>query len=187
MKRTLHLRYVDGEENKGRSFLFHVFQERQRLLGLQPPYAGTRAAFLPVWARVKAFQASHKPHPNTNDPIILYEIRLVIYIKQEWTRKQDGMAKRCWIFLMQLLFAVCFCTLLKFSDPQFLHMEKGDINNAITALTPQTCVRIKWDKVFKLYTTVLGKGKKEARKKGEDKKELELLQNCLGEQTQFPL
>lgn len=54
---------------------------------------------------------------------------------------------------------------------------------------------MKQDKVFQLYTTVLGEGGREEGRKGQRKGKKEknkkgpelLLQNYLGEQTQFPL
>lgn len=54
---------------------------------------------------------------------------------------------------------------------------------------------MKQDQVFQLYTTVLGEGGREGGRKGQRKGEKEknkkgpelLLQNYLGEQTQFPL
>lgn len=53
---------------------------------------------------------------------------------------------------------------------------------------------MKQDQVFQLYTTVLGEGGREEGRKGQRKGEEKnkkgpelLLQNYLGEQTQFPL
>lgn len=42
------------------------------------PIATTQAAFLPVQASKEAFQASHKPHPNADDPVFLCEITYII-------------------------------------------------------------------------------------------------------------
>lgn len=58
MKCTLYLGDVDGEENKGRSFFNHVFQEWPRLQFTASPIATTQAAFLLVQASNNPFHAS---------------------------------------------------------------------------------------------------------------------------------
>ena len=95
-------------------------------------------------------------------------------------------------FLMQQLLAVCLSTrYLKFLSLSFFICAKGILIMQSQCSLHKSCVRMKLDKVFKLYTTVLGEGREGGRegrrKEGENKKAPELLQNYLGEQTQFPL
>lgn len=84
----------------------------------------------------KASSASHKPHLYVNDLIFLHEIKLAIYIKKNELGSDKARRKDAGFSDATVSCCVLEYTLLKISEPQVLHMYKGDINNAITVLAP---------------------------------------------------